>query len=753
MTRPCTPFVLSVCLLLAGSLSGLAPARAARTAQVTIQSIPAGATVYIDGREQGARGTTSARFRIRLERGPHQLRLELPGYRPLEQTIQVSRNATFTFTLQPAPAILQVRTPAAQDAAQGAEVYVDGSLVGQLPLDKEVDAGRHLVEVRKPGFKVYSESVEVKSGERRPLWVKLEPEQRVGSLLVSADVPQAMVLVDGVPRGTAPVLVEQLAEGEHLVEVRRPEEGAEPWRQQVRVQAGQQVQVLARPGPPKPRGGSLLVVAPEGADVIIDGTQSGKANQVFHDLTPGEHIVDVRVPDREPVTRRVTIEEGRQHVVQVELPKTAAERGVGTLRVILGTPVPGVEFFLNGRRYDESQVLADRGLELPAGRNILVVRREGYAQVRRDIELRAGATKTVTVDLRAEGAVRIRSTPPGAEVLLDGTPVGRTPYFGERVAAGPHRVELRLAGYADHVDQITVRPGEETSLMAEMRIAEQMPASVDPMARFSQSSFSALTIDPGAFSVDIGAGYPYFANLRLSVGAVRYRWFGLDGGVELRTTVYDTNVGLQARTQLLRLGPIALGSNILLALGGGPRDRNSFLFEAGIPLTLVAGRWVRLTARPYLQVYNDRHCPGPDSLQELARRGQRTEIEALVQPEHATDRCTGNGTDPSGMPLPNAIADAIGYNPTTTMLGPPTYDPSNALYQVEGTPVLDRFIGVRFLIQAALEVVLTRNVNLWLLIEGAPFQPERQAFTRKFNLIFPERDLPLYGRAGLSFKY
>ena len=91
--------------------------------------------------------------------------------------------------------------------------------------------------------------------------------------------------------------------------------------------------------------------------------------------------------------------------------------------------------------------------------------------------------------------------------------------------------------------------------------------------------------------------------------------------------------------------------------------------------------------------------------------------------------------------------------------GASRYDPSLMLpdgsfpYLEAGNPVLSRFTGARFMLQAVIEIAVTQNANLWLLMEGAPFQQDRQAYTDKFNRIFPHNDFPLYGRAGLTIKF
>ena len=129
------------------------------------------------------------------------------------------------------------------------------------------------------------------------------------------------------------------------------------------------------------------------------------------------------------------------------------------------------------------------------------------------------------------------------------------------------------------------------------------------------TSFSGVTIDPARFTADVAAGYVPFGQVRLTVGAFRCNWLGLDAGIELRTIGYFTE-GARARQAAVRAGGPGGASrfNLTIGGGGGPADRNDFVFEAGMPFTLLFGDLVRFTAQPYLQVYSDKNCPNNDDL-------------------------------------------------------------------------------------------------------------------------------------------
>ena len=103
------------------------------------------------------------------------------------------------------------------------------------------------------------------------------------------------------------------------------------------------------------------------------------------------------------------------------------------------------------------------------------------------------------------------------------------------------------------------------------------------------TSFSGVTIDPARFTADIAAGYVPFGQVRLTVGAFRYNWLGLDAGIELRTIGYFTEGLAHAKLQFVQAGPVAIAFDVAIGGGGGPTSRTDFVFEAGIPLTLLFG--------------------------------------------------------------------------------------------------------------------------------------------------------------------
>jgi len=249
------------------------------------------------------------------------------------------------------------------------------------------------------------------------------------------------------------------------------------------------------------------------------------------------------------------------------------------------------------------------------------------------------------------------------------------------------------------------------------------------------SSWSGTTLDLGRFTIDAAVGYPYFVFARLTTGLVRRGQFGLDVGVEVRTSFLDTQIGLRPRVQLVRIDPFSLGVDVTILGGGGPTNRNSFTFEVGPTATLAAGQFVHFSVKPYLGVWSDRLCPSVDDIKS---------------DDASTGMMVGGAPKPGSGTLYTKDEKEICK----------AYDRGrpNSAYQLPGTGTMfglfgqpdprERFTTVRFLLQLAIEVAVSKSLSIFGMIEGAPFQDQRQSFTSKFMPVYQNRDEPpLYGRA------
>jgi serine/threonine-protein kinase len=101
---------------------------------------------------------------------------------------------------------------------------------------------------------------------------------------------------------------------------------------------------------------------------------------------------------------------------------------------------PGAQFLLNG----EPRGVTPATLRVPAGLHVLEIRSSGPAQVMA-LRLEEGGEVARFFDLpvgTAAATLRVDTTPPGARVLVDGRPRGRSPLTVSGLNPGPHTVRI-----------------------------------------------------------------------------------------------------------------------------------------------------------------------------------------------------------------------------------------------------------------------------------------------------------------------
>ena len=142
--------------------------------------------------------------------------------------------AVYWFTKPSDVGYLMVRS-----SVEGLDVLIDGKLRGQTPLAVELPAGRHTIEMKGFGLsKVLP--VEIASSVQTTQMVKWPRGQKVGTLQVSSAPEGARVIIDGEMRGVTPVTIESLVEGGHTLVL---ESDAGRVRQGVRVVANESTEV------------------------------------------------------------------------------------------------------------------------------------------------------------------------------------------------------------------------------------------------------------------------------------------------------------------------------------------------------------------------------------------------------------------------------------------------------------------------------------------------------------------------------
>ncbi len=687
------------------------PTKKGRKYSITIDSAPQAAAIYLDDKQYGIHSYTP--WTGKLTKGDWKIIIELQGYEPMERIVRVDKKGQqffFPLTKKVQPGIIDVQA-AADPNVLGAQVFVDAQLEGTAPIPVEVPAGRHQVEIKKEGFNDYAQWVTLKEGERVTITPVLKAkivEKPKGSLLVDADVPDAEVYVNGkLQPDTTPTIIDNLEEGQYVIEVKKAP--AVPWKQTVLVEANKRTKVTGKLAATlnQPKGGNIRVLSNvPGAEVWLDGTLKGQTPFDLQDVPPGDHLIEVKAKGYVTKEQRIKTNVGSADIIKMELVPSTSVATTGKIKVV--SREPEAEVFIDGARIGTAPVEKD----VAPGEHFVVVTRAGFAKFEQKVAVEVGQTISVSATLRAVGGLRFLANIEGAEVVLDGAPIGKTPFLKEDVDVGDHIVTFRMNGFYDDEKKIAVKAGTLEIVNGDLQRIGATPEEIARMIR-GLSSFGAKTIPFGRFTTDAMVGYPYWLEARATTGVVN----NIDVGLGFRTYLTTWEFLGTVRYRFFNREPFAFAVFGTVGGGGGYAGRNQFSLDGGILGSMTFQNRVVLSGRAYLNVWSDRLC--------------------------------GLTEDAMGMEI---------IDPSAPDVCQPGADPMDIMRAQDLTGEMDyakaRDTGVRLYLSAVAEAAIFPKMSVFVIFEGAPFQGERAAHTNLFNGSVPfDEDIIYNFKAGATLKF
>ncbi|MBD3390772.1 MAG: PEGA domain-containing protein [Chitinivibrionales bacterium] len=217
-------------------------------------------------------------------------------------------------------AVATQKAEAAQEQAQtgqGSQAAVDTAAAAENEVDEAMDQ-------RSP----VNEADTAEAGADTTQEGKA-PVPVTGSLAIKSVPGDAVVVIGDVMRGRTPVTVDGLAEGEHVVLIKK--KGYFLKKATVAVTADSTVEVRFQLTEPL----ELMITSePAGATAVFDGTEVGTTPCAVDKLKPGEHELILRFEGYTSVTRTVSLTKDSADTLHVVLEaaagsEKAAEAGSG----------------------------------------------------------------------------------------------------------------------------------------------------------------------------------------------------------------------------------------------------------------------------------------------------------------------------------------------------------------------------------------------------------------------------------------
>ncbi|HHJ16836.1 MAG TPA: PEGA domain-containing protein [Gammaproteobacteria bacterium] len=232
-----------------------------------------------------------------IPRGTHRLRVQAQRYLAEELSLAVEgfgKAQTAAFKLRPAWALVSIDTQPA-----GAELRVDGELLGITPLQVELLQGSRSIELSLAAYKPVLLQQDIVAGVPLQLHgIELQPAD--GSLALQSTPSGASIRINGDFMGTTPATLSLASRQPHRVQLSKP--GYRDVQQSVTLEP-LQARELTLELPPE--YGTLFVSAqPADASLSVDGKPVGKATRRLR-LTTRPHTLVFSKPGY--VTKRVTV--------------------------------------------------------------------------------------------------------------------------------------------------------------------------------------------------------------------------------------------------------------------------------------------------------------------------------------------------------------------------------------------------------------------------------------------------------------
>ncbi|MGE0871244.1 MAG: PEGA domain-containing protein [Kofleriaceae bacterium] len=707
--------------------------------KVKIDSAPPGAVIYIGDKACGAIGATP--WSGALPAGTMAVILEATGYEPATRTFKVAKVRKVQELFVPLvkkqdPPRIDVRADADKNVF-GATVIVDGQAQGQAPMVITTTPGRHLIELRKEGFEPLSQWIEIQLNQTQMMAPTLKEiaKPKYGTIIVEADVSDAEVYVDGNKHpDNTPAVINNVIEGVHVVEVRKAP--GLPWKQTIQVTANQQTKVRAELAALMNGGVGVVRVLSDaqGARAFIDGTDMGPVPVDIKDVKAGDHIIQVKAPGFQTAERQVTVTAGGSQIVKVDL-NTEASGDEGVLKVV--STVPEAEVIIDGATVGK----VPQEKRLAAGEHLVLVRLAGRKNFEQKVRIEPGQTVTLQAELPAVGRLRILSTPSAATVTINGLPATdaqgnqvKTPIDID-VEVGETVVRIEMPGYQAFEQTLNIEGGKTQVITRELAAAGQSEAEREVEQR-GLSSLGARTLGRNRSVVDFDAGYPYFLNGRVTVGAGKLaKQWGFDANVSVRSMLARTDLGIGGRMMVADQNPFSAAIFTTVWWGSKLLDdsqRNGLTWDVGAVASLTALSHVTISGRVYLNMWSDRHCPELDD----SNTGDPETAGFTGKPIHICrqyrDTIRGSGPYQLSARERREVEELTGSS---------------------GEGFFGRDEGIRLMASVIAEVAVYQRWNIYGILEGAPFQSQRALFTNKFAHSMFETDYNLYLRLGLSYKF
>lgn len=348
-----------------------------------IESIPPGATVYMNRVEQGVTPLTLNK----VQPGKYSIEVTKDLYLPDSLSVEVKslEFAKFEFELTPNFGRLKITS-----VPTGSMVWINNQQRGETTLEiPRFNAGIYSLRLVQNLYHEETDTFEIKPDGEFIKEYRLRP--RFGSVNLTSKPPGAKVEVQGMSWGQTPMTRDSVPSGEYIIKLSL----VHYFDEEVTIRVNDE-EALIKNFPLRPRIGWLSVTSePSGAKVTVMETKKVLGETPIQDLPieRGSYRIVIEKELFEPFETAVAVTYGGKQSVDAILQRTS-----GHLRV--STIPQGAKIYLDNRYRDETPTVVK---DIPIGIYPIRLEKSGFDTQAGRVEIKRNEVVEYTRTLGAEG--------------------------------------------------------------------------------------------------------------------------------------------------------------------------------------------------------------------------------------------------------------------------------------------------------------------------------------------------------------
>ena len=308
------------------------------------------------------------------------------------------------------------------EGSLGADVYIDGERVGQLPfITKELKSGTYSVKVVKNMYKSYEEQVTVSDNETLTLKVQLQPNFGRISFKSVNEFHGAHVYIDNERVGQLPFTTDKLASGTYRIKILKSL--YKPFEQQVTVTDNNTTSLDVTL---VPNFANITLTTDTESEIWIDGRQRGKGKCTLN-LELGEYTVEVKRPSHRTVSDVITVSELTDRTIQLSSPTP-----IYGIMDISSTPSRAT-VLVDGVEVGQTPLILDNVL---VGSRKVTLKKEGYELYEKAVTFTENADNALAITLVETPKVSVAINGPKKTYTVNGVSFTRVDVEGGTFTMG-----------------------------------------------------------------------------------------------------------------------------------------------------------------------------------------------------------------------------------------------------------------------------------------------------------------------------